>query len=310
MKKLIILVCILHYLISCQVSEDVTTFESMASNQRHEEVNGTVIGDIFVFTNFDSIQNKLDEISKKNDAELLEWVGIHNHGNSMLEYYIELETNYQDHVKNHLDNNTPYIAQDAFSAIINQSGEVIIGNKLYRLQHDRTFEYSVPNNIPLKSFIEDYSKGTPTVEYKNIDNFNKELSNGRFLGSATVTETWGSSNFRCELEAYSQTFGIYSAVGTKIKSYRNRKGKWGNFDSYWLHLDATANTEFCVSGGGCSGKKPIRASKGVSFNNKVDNRINTVFGTGVWHVTEYINATYTVEYQHPWGQLTKTIEWR
>ncbi len=294
------------------VNEEITV--TLQEIENHRLVNG-----VFVFKDRNAFEAKLDELSEKSYFELLEWNNSIGFTNSMLHHYDDLNEEFGGHTRQNLQENDPYIAIDAIAALMNNNGEIVIGNELFQTDREFSHIYTIENDEDLKSFISNYKQTEPTRDFQNIDGFNNDIqSNGRFLGEQIITfQPQGADDvFRAHLEGYSQTYGVYAAVGTKVRTERFRQGglfggtKWRNHDSNYIYTSGTALTKFCVvtqPGEQCTNFQLLTKSKSTSNNNNVDNIIEDGSGTGPYFFTQYIDATYQIRFLSGGTLYTQSI---
>ena len=211
----------------------------------------------------------------------------------------------------------PEIMDDLFASLLNEHAMVKIGETLYKVTDKYTFSAVDEKGSMRQKFQESLSldKLPNVATFENIDHLagktmvikssgGEKKVNARFQGDEWYIEQYYP--YRIKVGAWSRTYGLYTSIGVKINSEKDKKGgifggkKWRNDDANYLYCGGYARTQVCEATVPCSPVFDTPNSWNTRRNkHRAEKTLHDIGGPslGLWYVTQFVAGEYKFEFE-------------
>ncbi|SNR15223.1 hypothetical protein [Tenacibaculum jejuense] len=266
MKKVFLLIMITIMAIGCKEEEVVTNLEQeeIAFQQRDEY-------DILEFKSFDELGAYIKE---KNSANLLEEAKESAKEKGFLSLLLLYNISGEEAKELGIERTElPAVKSNSslFLSILNKDGEVIIDDKIYRIDEDFVYTYRAGSGDEINDFKEKYRAGKIEIKSEVDYQYSKGLSVFKYKSKKIEARTtqFGSvninNNVRLRGAVFNENLGFINFVGGSTWVER-RISFW--FFSFWVPTisDNSLNYDLLVDVNPYSGAPSQTVATGGSWN--------------------------------------------
>lgn len=248
MKKLVVLLCMSVFLFACSTDEAVEDLQQTTETQdvtKEGRANTEAPSEILEFGSFEELENFIRAL-QDSDTDLLDEarsMSEERNYHSLLFIY-ETDLAQLDEVGIKIEDVAIVNSfDDMLHLLLNQDGEIKVGNQIYRIDGEFVYQYIEGTGDQIAQFLENYNAGDIRIEkgdsrqiseellvyrHNNNENIEEELERG-----VTHYDYFTGGDFRMKSRQFNGFWWFYSSIGSSTKIQKKKRYWFFGWRTRW-----------------------------------------------------------------------------